>query len=449
MICKNCGTTNEDGAKFCKSCGTAFGDTTENTVGNATVATTSNTANNAVNKIKAIPKKFMIIGLAIILGIIAIICVVVKAKSTINLDKYMTVSFEGYDGYGKATATIDWDAIESKYGDKIDFSDKANSDYGSLLEFMSPMDALEGCVSIELDKENGLSNGDEVSYTWNIDSDLTKYTKCKLKYKDGSIKVKDLEKIDTFDAFSNLTVEFDGVAPNGSVNLNYDGTELSVSDFSSDKYDGLSNGDTVTISIREDVVESLSESIGKIPESFEKEYTVEELNSYVTKASQINEESLEKLKQQAKDEYDSQVAKSWEDDETLESLTYIGNYLLTAKDEDTWGDNNQLYLVFKAKVHNTYAGGESSYDATTDIYWYIAYEDLIADKDGEVNIDYSTYKTPYDNVTVDSGVSDGWFGTKSWNYYGYETIDELYKAVVTSNANNFNHEDNVDESVAQ
>lgn len=49
---------------------------------------------------------------------------------------------------------------------------------------------------------------------------------------------------------------------------------------------------------------------------------------------------------------------------------------------------------------------------------------------------------------VDSGIKSGWWSTKTWYYYGYESLENLYKAVVTSNMDLYNHEDNMDESVA-
>jgi hypothetical protein len=54
------------------------------------------------------------------------------------------------------------------------------------------------------------------------------------------------------------------------------------------------------------------------------------------------------------------------------------------------------------------------------------------------------YSTTYNNVTIDSGVKSGW-STKTWYYKGYESLDELYKATVTKNIDNYNHEDNVKE----
>ncbi len=65
---------------------------------------------------------------------------------------------------------------------------------------------------------------------------------------------------------------------------------------------------------------------------------------------------------------------------------------------------------------------------------------------GEVTVNVTEYSTPRDRFTIDSGISSGWWSTKTWYYDGYQTLDELYKVVVTSNSESYNHEDNVDGS---
>ena len=47
---------------------------------------------------------------------------------------------------------------------------------------------------------------------------------------------------------------------------------------------------------------------------------------------------------------------------------------------------------------------------------------------------------------MDSGLSDGWFGTLKWTYYGFGSLESLYKSAVTANLSSFNHEDHVEES---
>jgi len=348
MFCGNCGTENNKGTKFCKNCGKPLV-----TGGESQVKPLMNLT-SPVHGID-LPKK-LIAGVAVILVILtAIIFGVVNSGKTIKLDKYLTIEAEGYDGYGKAKATIDWDAIEKKYGSKVSFSSAARKEYGGLLSMMTPVDVMQDYVSVTLDQESGLSNGDVISYTWNIDEELSKYVNCKIKQKDGKFKVTGLTEIGTFDAFADLTVEFTGIAPNRSANLNYTGSEMDSYDFACDKTNGLSNGDTVTVSIDDSKLEDYAGSLGKIPAELEKEYQVEGLDSYITKNAEIDDSSLETMQKQAEDVYRASVARDWDEGSSLEALTYIGNYLLSAKSSDSWNANNYLFLVYKAQVRNTYS----------------------------------------------------------------------------------------------
>lgn len=447
MFCENCGAENENSAKFCRSCGKPLGSQANAQTGNADQSQAAPTGaqvngGQLLEKVKALPKKVLLGGIVAIVVLVLLIAVGVNASNTINLDKYVTVETTGYDGFGHAQATIDWDAIEEKYGDKIKFNSAAKKEYGDFLNILTPVEALREGVSIDLDKKTQLSNGDEITYTWDIDEDINKYVKCKLKYKDKTIKVSDLEKVDTFDAFGNLEVTFDGVGPAGTVNLNYTGSELTTYDFTCDNTTGLSNGDKVEIHIEDSVIEGLAQSIGKIPAEASKEYTVEGLQSYLQKISELNSETLDAMKSQADDAYRALVAQNWDDDEKLDSFEYIGSYLLTAKSDDSWGSKNKLFLVFKATVDNEF----KSYHQKNYVYWYMEYDNVVIDEDGKSDMDITRYSTSYNSFTVDSGVSDGWFGTHSWYYNGYATVNDLYKEVVTANAESYNHEDNVEDT---
>jgi hypothetical protein len=186
-----------------------------------------------------------------------------------------------------------------------------------------------------------------------------------------------------------------------------------------------------------------------VPAELEKEYTVEGLTAYLSKIDEIDSSAFESMQSQASDVFYAHVAQTWDEGEDLQSFSYLGEYLLTIKNSDSyWGDNNILFLVYKAQVRDSYSNNGDSYNKVNDIYWYISYYDLMVDSDGSVAVDVSYYNTPNDRFTIDSGVSSGWFGTKSWYYYGYQTLDELYKTVVTSNIDFYNHEDNVNESGA-
>ena len=78
-----------------------------------------------------------------------------------------------------------------------------------------------------------------------------------------------------------------------------------------------------------------------------------------------------------------------------------------------------------------------------EIYWYIRYTDLIVDSDGVVNVDVTSYDTPDSRVEIDTGINSGWWSTKSWSYDGYDSLDALYRSVVTANLDHWNHEDSI------
>lgn len=451
MICNKCGTENPDKAVFCKVCGAVLNqeestdDNIQMNIDEGEKETNSFIEQDADQpKGKNISKKALGGGIVAIIAIIVIICIALRGGNTINLDKYLSIQTEGYDGYGQAYATIDWEAIEEKYEDKISFTKEAQSEMGFLSDLGSPIQALEYGVYVTIDNDQNLSNGDEVSYQWSIDEELFKYIDCKLKYKDGNITVSGLEKAETFDAFKDLSVDFSGVGPNGEVNITYSGENLDYTDFNCEPETGLSNGDKVTITIDEYAIDRMAEATGKVPETPSKEYTVEGLDKYLTKINEIGDEGLKDLQAQAEDCFNAYVARHWDEGEDLESLTYIGDYLLTSKDADAW-DTNKLYLVYNAKVHNNYTDDDGNkYDKTNDIYWYICYKDITVDPEGNLKVDLTDYSTPYDSFEIDSELSDRWWGTKSWSYDGYPTLDELYKNTVTASLENYNHEDNVE-----
>lgn len=444
--CKNCGMENENSAKFCHGCGTPLTEQEMNVAVAATV--TSNMQNaasqnlqNVTASMKKLPKHVLFGAVAVGVVLIAGGGMMISSRNTINLNRYLTVDVEGYDGYGQVTADIDWDAIEKKYGSKISFTKEAREEYGEFLKQMKPIDVLEQSVYLDIDNYSGLSNDDTVTYTWSIPDDVYDVLDCKIRAKDGEKKVSGLEKAEAFDAFANMELSFTGRDGNGTAEITNSGAGLDESAFHISKKEGLSNGDQVTVSISTDQVEKYAEKTGRIPQEQKKEYTVSGLSYYLKDASQISADSMTKMQQQAEDVYRANAAKDWEDGQSLESLSYLGNYLLTAKNSQ----DNYLFLVYKAQVHDSYTNEEgSSYDETHDVYWYIRYEDILADEAGNLDVDVTKYDTTNSYIIVDSGVHYGWWSTKTWRYYGFEDLEDLYKSVVTINLDSYNHQDNME-----
>mgnify|MGYP003289431687 CR=1 FL=1 len=427
MFCGKCGTENANGAKFCKSCGQALkiGGENDNQKDGASGKREVD-YNDSVNlnvgrlieKAKAIPKKFIIGGCLAIIALLVIICIVVNNGKTINLNDYLSIDVSRYDGYGNAEVHIDWLAIEDKYGEKIKLTTKAKEEYGGYFETLSVIEVLEDFVDIELDKYHSLSNGDIIKYTWEIDEELPEYMNCKLKYEDSTYTVSGLEEVETFDAFEGLEVTFSGIGPNGRADIidyPYD-TGLN---YSLDKWNGLKNGDVVTVNATLGWYdeESYIEQYSRLPETMSKEYTVAGLEEYITSYEDIPTTLLEDMKKQAEDTIYSVVAKSYIRGSKLDNLEYAGYVFSYAKEDyDYWGNYNSISIIYKGNLSHS----EGKYD-TYEVYFPINYINLLKN-------DSNTYYEECSGILGRSTLGNG-----SYSTYGYTNPITGYMELIEDN----------------
>ena len=130
-------------------------------------------------------------------------------------------------------------------------------------------------------------------------------------------------------------MEFDGISSAGTVNITPDYSQEEMIDiyFEADKEDELSNGDVVTVTADpEENTEYFVEEYGNIVTPLKKAYTVEGLKSYATSASQIPQETLDKMVQQGKDAFYSHIANDWTDGYKIKAVDNVGNYFLSLKE---------------------------------------------------------------------------------------------------------------------
>ena len=129
---------------------------------------------------------------------------------SVDVNEYVNVEFDGYDGYGNARANIDYSKLED---------DLKNIVKDDVTEF--DIISVELVAEGELDKASGLSNGDNIKYVWNVNEDnvksLNKKLGVKLKYKDLSNKVEGLKDPKDFSVSDILDISVSGVAPQGQL----------------------------------------------------------------------------------------------------------------------------------------------------------------------------------------------------------------------------------------
>lgn len=487
MICVHCGRDIPNGTKFCPFCGQpvaadqpagqpAFNIQPGASVrppqqppvmgaqqpmgGQPAAATATVTPKAPID-----PKK-----LAVPVAVAAVVVVggvlIATHKPTVNLNKYITLSAEGYNSIGTLDVEFDTDKLEKDYGKKIAKNfQKAMKNHeedtyglsnlaGSLYEGGETSLFVTYCADGSADKTRNLSNGDVVTYTWDGVNEQTKKEAeelfgVKIKCSDVTYKVSGLTAVNTFDAFDGVEVEFDGISPDGSATVNTLPTAEAAKGlyYTLDEQYNLANGDTVTVTVhsnRDDFSDCI-EKYGAIPAATEKTYTVEGLNEYVTDSDGLTDSVLVSLQNQAEDVLNAYIAKSWDSEcVTLKGMSYLGYYILTPKNKDNYGVyQDVIILPYQVTSHNHFEDDKGQvYDADVSYYWYIAFRNVSKDADGNIAGGLDDYYTANASFDVKTGLDDGWW-EKYWSYDGYQTLDELYSNAVTRNVEDYNHQDNV------
>ena len=487
MICVHCGRDIPNGTKFCPFCGQpvaadrpagqpAFNIQPGASVqppqqppvmgaqqpmgGQPAAATATVTPKAPID-----PKK-----LAVPVAVAAVVVVggvlIATHKPTVNLNKYITLSAEGYNSIGTLDVEFDTDKLEKDYGKKIAKNfQKAMKNHeedtyglsnlaGSLYEGGETSLFVTYCADGSADKTRNLSNGDVVTYTWDGVNEQTKKEAeelfgVKIKCSDVTYKVSGLTAVNTFDAFDGVEVEFDGISPDGSATVNTLPTAEAAEGlyYTLDEQYNLANGDTVTVTVhsnRDDFSDCI-EKYGAIPAATEKTYTVEGLNEYVIDSDGLTDSVLVSLQNQAENVLNAYIAKSWDSEcVTLKGMSYLGYYILTPKNKDNYGVyQDVIILPYQVTSHNHFEDDKGQvYDADVSYYWYIAFRNVSKDADGNIAGGLDDYYTANASFDVKTGLDDGWW-EKYWSYDGYQTLDELYSNAVTRNVEDYNHQDNV------
>lgn len=489
MRCRVCGSNNEDGSKFCWNCGNKLteqsetrsssvnqpgiqqnsGDVQHNQVGtppkqvrmpqrqvppggfdwengkkmaeerlqkgkniaDGCVGQLKRVAENQTitDKLKKISKKtWGIIGACVALVLVLLI-VIALHKPTVNLNDYLKVTYGGYDGGGVAYTEIDWNSMKEDFENKISYK-RGMAQTGG----MTPIDIIMEYTNANIEGKNEkLSNGDKVSYTWKVDKDaIAKLIKCKIKYSDGSKKVSGLKEMELFDPFKNLKVTFSGVEPNGEADIEYNGDMLSEYDFTCDKTSGLKNGDKIKISLTEDAGYYVDQ-YNKAPSVLEKEYKVKNLGKYLSKIKEVNTDGMNSARAKAQKSI-SDMVDYWSEDVTLDKVSYAGDYLQVAKDSDDY-TKNYYGVIYQINAHIQPDGGQRK-DVVS--YYSMKFENVIVGGDGKCEIDLDEYDVPYDDFSVE--VTSGDLSSGSYSFDGYQTLEELKKNYVDEVADEFDCE---------
>ena len=132
MRCKNCGTENPDGSRFCATCGKPLeqeepaknvAEQKEEVAQNTeeTLTSTAETKSLTHKKSRGLNKFLIGLACAVVVVVIAAGLLISRARRTIDLNKYVTFETTGYNGYGNVYPQIDWEKIQKNYDTRLKF----------------------------------------------------------------------------------------------------------------------------------------------------------------------------------------------------------------------------------------------------------------------------------------------------------------------------------------
>lgn len=178
---------------------------------------------------------------------------------TVNLNDYVVVTDEGYEGYGKVSAYIDTDKILEDYRKRLtkNLDSSIFGDQTPELAFEFAFDYYDP-YALAYNKPENAKNGDKISFSWNTSNAgiqrIKKILDVDFKYKNFDYKISNLKPIKVIDPFEDVYVEGYGASGKGTVSYAYafidlgDKVEKKSLKIIGDK-NNRSNGEFITVDL--------------------------------------------------------------------------------------------------------------------------------------------------------------------------------------------------------
>ncbi|MBR5598023.1 MAG: zinc ribbon domain-containing protein [Lachnospiraceae bacterium] len=452
MFCIQCGTKIEDDSSFCHHCGTKIGEVQEKKV--ILENNDNSQKQSVVLEENGKKSKGKLIGvLAVVITVIIFIVCFNNRTISVDLNKYVIVTTEGYNTLGEAQYQFDYDSFYDDYKDKIKMktqNGKSTIVQDWIGDQYYAVEMLRDYFGGSLNQRSKLSNGDVITFSWSCEDDVIKNLfNCHLKYSDIEIQVTDLEEIKTFDPFEGISIGLQGDLPKVTVSV----TNNSDNDAIGDIYYApisnpiLRNGGNITVqAIVRGTEEEFIEKYGMLPSPTEKQYTVEGYREYIFTQDQLTNQHVEELENLT---YQELQAESWTSDETIEDVEFLGTYIISQK-EPKYGDYEEygsIYVVCKVKVNCNLDTTLGLINYPIEYYYYVNFENIVLQPDGVLTQanPFDTSFGPFDTFEVYTGYYNSRGSEYGFYYHGYETLEELEKDITTGtyNLDDYNCENNI------
>ena len=359
---------------------------------------------------KHIIKKTLLLLTALIAVLVLTAC---GSKTEIDLTQYVHVNVSGADGYGYATADVDNIGLEAL----LLADDESDADSWIKLDLLMR-------ISYEIDQTNHLSNGDKVSVTVTYPDGLAEALNANITPKSGeswTVEISGLGEPERLDVFEGMTIKYG----NGNT-LCADGLYTALN-YTLSQTQGLSNGDTVTITVSapdgsSDLDSYCMNTFGKMPLTETYEYTISGIDEYPLYLEDIPEELFEALRMVAQmqiEDMGAQMVSNYGDQGyQMNHYELYSAYVVSPRENVETDNRNEVYLVYKINASNP--------DGTRDYFYSAKFSNVTIRSDSEYG---------YDTFVIYPDGDYGWFfygenlfctGTEGEGFIGFETEQDFY-----------------------
>lgn len=345
-------------------------------------------------------------------GVIAVIVVALFIRSQkFDVWDYITISYEGANGYASPDFTLNKDKLYKELMGKSTDSDKSYN-----------VKMLIASIEITTEAED-VSNGDKYKVTIDFDKKYEDAVGISMGSGSRKIKAAGIQKGTAISLFDNVDVMFAGISPEATVNIsnNWEDEYLSGLTFTADKTSGIKFGDTVNVTCNatyEDIARH-----GYLAEKLEQSYDADKLPSFATNVSQVDSKVIEQVKKEVL--------------ETIASETSVNTFHMLYK---ATKDVSFLYHVnnetcMDSKVTGVYFLSGNGQQTDANNYIYVFASAVISDSEDSRTVYFAfSYSNTYLNV---DGTFDMNHDNENKRYICSDNYEKLYEECVGSKSNSY------------
>ena len=385
--------------------------------------------------------------MAVTVAVVFLLLTGCGAGSTeVDLNDYLVFNTAGYDSYGIAECWFDDASFIKDIEAILIEKDIWNEDKYSPQQMRLADDLQHSYFTPVIDKESGLSNGDQVEVTISYDTNKYKEIGIKLTGGNGSFEVSGLEPLQDFDPFAELHISFNGVSPlcTASLSGTREGLTYTVSQDS-----GLSLGDSVTVTISSGDGKDFSEftsMTGLVPIATEKTYVVENAPHYPKTIAEIPDDMKMKMDKTARDAIKNMEVTDWKGYYELAGVDFLGYYYRTPKRINLYQEiDYRLYMVYRIKV--LFSNGDPY-----EFYNYWCFKDISILPDGTCTCNLDDYEFCQESVRIQDATpkatKNGWISYEA-AYRGYESLDTIFNQQIAKYLDLYDYESTVKDGIPQ